>query len=63
MMFEILTNWYVNYCGSAMAWCAAHPVVTGIGLIVDAIVVVACAVVTVVYVCKLYDYLASKANV
>jgi len=59
-MFEIITNWYVNYCGNAMAWLAAHPVATGICLIVDAIIVTACISVAAVYAYKMVNLLASK---
>ena len=63
-MFEIITNWYVNYCSNAMAWCAAHPVVTGIGLILDTTIVVACVSVAAVYAYKTINYLViSKPKV
>lgn len=64
MMFNVITNWYVNYCTNAATWCAAHPVVTAIGVIVDAVLVTGCAAVAVFYGYKIIEYLkASKTRV
>lgn len=63
-MFNTITNWYVNYCDAALTWCAAHPAVTAIGLIVDAIVIVVCCAIMAYAGYKAGEYwIASKTKV
>ena len=63
-MFNAITSWYVNYCDAILAWCAAHPAVTAIGLIVDAIVMVVCCAIAAYIGYKAGEYwIASKTKV